>query len=141
MKNERAKIFATVFQQVAGDPDTLQIYIDGLVMAHGGKSARHLRIRDVRWPFVLNGKPMTDESPGEQLFRCNINGRHDRHGPVDCVDRGTCKCSSSRITTRQPLVRSCSPPTRQGCRCRTNQLGILTSRSLLMAVHEEFQES
>lgn len=65
MKNERGKIFTTIFQQVAGAPDTLHIYIDGLLMARGGKAARHFRIPDLLWRFILNGKPMSRYSGGK----------------------------------------------------------------------------
>lgn len=46
--NERAKTFADLFHRFAQDvPDTLHIYMDGLVMAVSGMSDRHLDIRDI----------------------------------------------------------------------------------------------
>jgi hypothetical protein len=47
VNNERAKTLAEVFYRVGGAPDTLHIYIDGLVMVLGGKADRHLAVRDV----------------------------------------------------------------------------------------------
>ncbi len=47
MKNERALMLARGFHRAGAAPDTLHIYIDGLVIVLGGKTDRHLAIRDI----------------------------------------------------------------------------------------------
>lgn len=65
MNNDRARLLADAYHRIGPDAeDVLHIYIDGLVMALGGSSDRHLAVRDVLKKDFPNGfeeaKPLRD---------------------------------------------------------------------------------
>jgi hypothetical protein len=63
MKNQTARVLAQGFHRVGGAADTLHVYIDGFVLVLGGKTDRHLSIRNV----LMKDHPGFEEARVENL--------------------------------------------------------------------------